>query len=78
MGRAITVDLQPLLNAGCLLRLEGAGQPRAWLKVTTPDGRFIGSNFGDCLNFDCRSIENSANGWMEEWLIENSVPYAHG
>lgn len=78
MGRAITVDLQPLLNAGCLLRLEGAGQPRAWLKVTIPDGRFIGSNFGDCLNFDCRSIENSANGWMEEWLIENSVTYAHG
>lgn len=78
MGRAITVDLQPLLNAGCLLRLEGAGQPRAWLKVTIPDGRFIGSTFSDCLNFDCRSMNSSANGWMEEWLIENGVPYVHG
>jgi len=78
MGRAITVDLQPLLNAGCTLRLEGAGQPQAWLKVAIPDGRFIGSTFSDCLNFDCRSMNSSANGWMEEWLIENGVPYVHG
>ncbi|MBX8534569.1 hypothetical protein K5D33_07500 [Pseudomonas cichorii] len=78
MGRAITVDLQPLLNAGCALKLEGAGQERAWLKVTLPDGRFIGSNFADCLNFDCRSIDHSANGWMEEWLIESKVQYAQG
>ncbi|MCV4343284.1 hypothetical protein [Pseudomonas capsici] len=78
MGRQITVDPVNLMRAGAKLHIEGYGQQGAWLKVTIPDGRFIGSTFDDCLCFDCRSIDTSANGWMEEWLIDNDVQYAHG
>lgn len=78
MGRQITVDAVHLMRAGAKLHIEGYGQSGAWLKATLPDGRFIGSSCDDCLNFDCRSAETSANGWMEEWLIENGVLYSHG
>lgn len=78
MGRQITVETQTLLKAGCSLRVEGAGQTGAWLKVTLPDGRFIGSYCVDALCFDCRSIYTSANAWMEEWLIDNGVTYFSG
>lgn len=78
MGRQVTVETQPLLNAGCRLHIEGAGQKGAWLKVTLPDGRFIGSYCADALCFDCRSLYTSANAWMEEWLIANDVPYVSG
>lgn len=78
MGRQITVKTKALLAAGCSVRVEGQGQPGAWLKVTLPDGRYIGSYCDNCLCFDCRSLYTSGNGWMEEWLIEHNVPYAAG
>lgn len=49
-----------------------------WVEITLPDGRSIHSVFSDCLTFECRSIQYSSNAWMELWLTDNKVPYAHG
>jgi hypothetical protein len=78
MGRQVTVDPVNLMRAGATLHIEGHGQQGAWMKVTLSDGRFIGSNCDDSLNFDCRHMDTSANGWMEYWLLDNNVPYAQG
>lgn len=76
MGRQITVDLVPLLKAGCTLKTVW-GAP-SWLSVTLPDGRVINSDAEDCLSFDCRDLDSSPNGWVETWLRYADVPHISG
>ena len=94
MGRQITVELAALEKAGCDIDFESEtlesefttwdGQDahcediREWVVAYVPGGRRISSNFSHCLSFDCRDMATSTNGWMEKWLIDNSVPYVHG
>ncbi|MHC5208775.1 hypothetical protein [Pseudomonas chlororaphis] len=80
MGRQITVELGDLEKVGCNAEWhkDESNSENEWVEITLPDGRSIHSCFSDCLNFDCRSIEHSTNAWMEQWLIDNNVPYAHG
>lgn len=78
MGRQVTVDLVPLMKAGCRIRIQDNNPDQSWLVVKLPDGRVMNSDADGVLSFDCRSIEHSSNGWMERWLIDNKVPYAHG
>jgi uncharacterized protein YaeQ len=94
MGRQITVKLADLEKAGCYFDCRSevyeseyvswdgqdahSEEVQEWVDVTLPSGRRIGSGCSDCLNFDCRSIDGSANAWMEKWLIENKVPYVQG
>ncbi len=94
MGRQITVELSALEKAGCEIDFETEtlesefttwdGQDahyedvREWVVVYVPGGRRISSNFSDCLSFDCRDVSTSTYGWVEKWLIESGVPYAHG
>lgn len=94
MGRQITVELADLKKAGCTFdyRFESGvewqstfgGEPiddyweQEWLEVTLPDGRKVGSDDLEYLVFDCRSLEHSANAWIERWLIEHNVPYVAG
>lgn len=80
MGRQITVDLVPLLKAGCMLRVVNYGEVDAYLQVETPDGSVICSDDSSLgsLGFDCITRAISPAGWMESWLIVNSVPYVHG
>lgn len=94
MGRQITVVLAALEKAGCEIDIRrevyesnfttwdgqdaDCEEVSEWIEVSLPNGQVIGSSCSDCLNFDCRSVEHSANAWMERWLIENSVPYVHG
>lgn len=74
MGRQITVDLVPLMRAGCKIRVLYNGPEQSWLV----DGRVINSDAKGCLSFDCRHMDTSANGWMECWLLYNNVLYAKG
>jgi len=78
MGRQITVDLVPLLKAGCTLRVENYGEVDAYLRVELPNASVICSDDSSLgsLSFDCRDISTSPTGWMEEWLIVHGVPYA--
>jgi len=78
MGRQVTVELVPLMKVGCSIRIQDNGDTPAWLVIKLPDKRTINSDADGVLSFDCRSIETSANSWMERWLIDNAVPYVHG
>lgn len=56
MGRQITVDLVPLMRAGCKIRVLYNGSEQSWLVVKLPDGRVINSDAEGCLSFDCRHM----------------------
>lgn len=38
----------------------------------------ISSTFDQCLCFDCRDPQLSANAWARAWLVEQNIPFLEG
>lgn len=71
MGRQVNAQLVDLLRAG-------APYVQEYCTVIMPKVGVISSYCLDSLCFDCRDITTSGNGWAEQWIIDNNVPYTAG
>lgn len=91
MGRQVNAQLVDLLRAGATITgttaildpeiiddITGLPYVEEYCTVIMPKVGVICSYCLDSLCFDCRDITTSGNGWAEQWLIDNNVPYTAG